>query len=67
MQDHGFFLVEIYTDLPLMADEPSNNHCGSCTECIEVCPTQAIVAPYQLDARRCISYLTIRKTGLRFQ
>ncbi len=58
-----FFLGEIYTDLPLMADEPTNNHCGSCTECIEVCPTQAIVAPYQLDARRCISYLTIEKQG----
>ncbi len=58
-----FFLGEIYTDLPLMTDKPTNNHCGSCTKCIEVCPTQAIIAPYQLDARRCISYLTIEKQG----
>ncbi|HEB62887.1 MAG TPA: tRNA epoxyqueuosine(34) reductase QueG [Gammaproteobacteria bacterium] len=58
-----FFLGEIYTDLSLMADKPTNNHCGSCVECIEVCPTQAIIAPYKLDARRCISYLTIEKHG----
>ncbi len=58
-----FFLGEIYTDLPLVSDEPTKNHCGRCTECIDVCPTQAIVAPYQLDARRCISYLTIEKQG----
>jgi epoxyqueuosine reductase len=54
-----FFLGEIYTDLPLPTDVPSSAHCGSCTRCIEVCPTQAIIGPYQLDARRCIAYLTI--------
>jgi epoxyqueuosine reductase len=60
-REHGswFFLGEIYTDLPLPVDMPGENHCGTCQCCIEVCPTQAIIAPYQLDARRCISYLTI--------
>ena len=54
-----FFLGEIYVDLPLPLTPPVEPHCGSCSACIAVCPTQAIVAPYQVDARRCISYLTI--------
>ncbi|WP_414718846.1 tRNA epoxyqueuosine(34) reductase QueG [Sulfuricella sp.] len=58
-----FFLGEIYTDLPLPIDEPEQNHCGTCTSCMTSCPTDAIVAPYQVDARRCISYLTIELKG----
>ncbi len=58
-QGSWFFLGEIFINLPLPVDAPQDNHCGTCSACIDICPTQAITAPYQLDARRCISYLTI--------
>jgi epoxyqueuosine reductase len=63
-----FFLGEIYTDLPLLPTPsatsiPSEQHCGTCVRCLSSCPTQAIIAPYQVDARRCISYLTIEHPG----
>lgn len=65
-QDAGswFFLGEIYTNLPLSESQTVTDHCGDCTACIDICPTQAIVKPYELDARRCISYLTIEHKGV---
>jgi len=58
-----FFLATVFTDLPLPIDKPQKRHCGSCKACIEICPTKAIIAPGELDARRCISYLTIEYKG----
>lgn len=58
-----FFLAELFVDIPLPTDNAISKHCGRCTACIDICPTQAIVAPYQLDARKCISYLTIELKG----
>jgi epoxyqueuosine reductase len=64
-REHGsyFFIGEIYLNLPLPIDGPQQEHCGPCTRCIDICPTRAIIAPYRLDARRCISYLTIELKG----
>lgn len=64
-REHGswFFIGEIYSDLPLRPDPLQQSHCGTCEHCIDACPTGAIIAPYQVDARRCISYLTIELKG----
>ena len=62
-QGSQFFIGEIYVNLPLPTDEPQQEHCGSCARCLDICPTRAITAPYLVDARRCISYLTIELKG----
>ena len=58
-----YFLGEIFVDIPLPIDDPISNHCGTCQACIDLCPTKAIIAPFQIDANRCISYLTIEHPG----
>jgi epoxyqueuosine reductase len=62
-QGSWFFLGEIFMNLPVPVDSPRKDHCGTCSQCIDACPTRAIVGPYRLDARRCISYLTIELKG----